>query len=206
MDREDDVPNNETSLTKMLKMALLYRAMKKTAAMTCWLDATWGGAPPLFVPTHHCRREFGIKKKTVLMPGGLRLLFLKESSSNELRAAFCFSSTRHFSAQFRRHASAVLSSNLILTLKSKRHQQHIWGRLFRDYLRFARRTNWTIKRGCMWFTRLMDVIIQFIRMYTKHRFARRTNWTKEGLHAVSSIDRCNNSVYGGCLTIFTRCW
>lgn len=108
-------------------------------------------------------REFGIKKKTVLMPGGLRLLFLKGSSFNELRAAFCFSSTGHVSGQFRRHASAVLSSNLILTLKSKRHQEHIWGRLFRDYLRFARRTNWTIRRGCMWFTRLTDVIIQFMQ-------------------------------------------
>jgi len=33
MDREDYVPNNETSLTKMLKMALLYRAMKKIACV-----------------------------------------------------------------------------------------------------------------------------------------------------------------------------
>ena len=98
------------------------------------------------------------KKKTVLMPGGLRLLFKKVPLKNELPAAFCFSSTGHFSTQFKRHASAVLSSNLILTLKSKRHQQHIWGMLFRDYLRFARRTNWTIKRGCMWFIRLTDVI------------------------------------------------
>ena len=134
---------------------------KKTAAVTCWLDATWGGAPPLFVPAHHCRREFGIQEENSANARGITST-LQESSSNELRAAFCFSSTGHFSAQFKRHASAVLSSNLILTLKSKRHQQHIWGMLFRDYLRFARRTNWTIKRGCMWFIRLTDVIIQFM--------------------------------------------
>lgn len=100
-------------------------------------------------------------KKTMLMPGGLRLLFNKKVPLMNCGQP-CFSSTGHFFAQFSRQVSAALASNLILTLKSKRHQQHFWGMLFRDYLRFDRRTNWTIKRGCMCFIRLTDVIIQFM--------------------------------------------